>query len=174
MLVCAGVAAVLFMFTAVVPRYASMFAGRMNEVPALSRWVLTIGVFVNDNLLMTLAAVAGLVALVLLALRRPETRLQLFELALKVPVIGPWLTEQEIARWSGMMAKLLANKVALMRALELARGSLRSAELARQMSQVERVVRGGQALSRAIGDHTRFDPTSLNLVRVGEIGRAHV
>ncbi len=36
------------------------------------------------------------------------------------------------------------------------------------MSQVERVVRGGAALSRAIADHTRFDPTSLNLIRVGE------
>ena len=85
-----------------------------------------------------------------------------------MPAIGPWLTEQEIARWAGMMAKLLANKVALMRALELSRGALRSQHLARQMNQVERVVRGGAALSRAVADNTRFDATSLNLIRVGE------
>ena len=167
-LVCAGIGAVLFIFTAVVPRFAAMFAGKMNELPALSRWVLGIGVFVNDNLLLTLLVLAGVVGMVVLSLRRPETRRQLFELALWVPVIGPWLAEQEIARWAGMMAKLLANKVALMRALELARGALRSTLLAQQMSQVERVVRGGAALSRAIADHTRFDATSLNLIRVGE------
>ena len=167
-LVCAGIGAVLFIFTAVVPRFAAMFAGKMGELPALSRWVLGIGVFVNDNLLLTLLVLAGVVGMVVLSLRRPETRRQLFEFALRVPVIGPWLAEQEIARWAGMMAKLLANKVALMRALELARGALRSTLLAQQMSQVERVVRGGAALSRAIADHTRFDATSLNLIRVGE------
>ena len=167
-LVLAGISAVLFIFTAVVPRFASMFAGKMNELPALSRWVMGVGVFVNDNLLLTLSGAASAIALAILALRRPETRRRLFEVALKVPAIGPWLTEQEIARWSGMMAKLLANKVALMRALELSRGALRSATLAQQMAQVERVVRGGASLSRAIADNTRFDATSLNLVRVGE------
>lgn len=167
-LVLAGISAVLFIFVAVVPRFAAMFAGRLNEIPALSRWVLSIGVFVNDNLVLSLSGFAGAIALAVLGFRRPETRRQLFELGLRIPVIGPWLAEQEIARWSGMMAKLLANKVALMRALELARGALRSAQLGQQMSQVERVVRGGQALSRAIGDHTRFDATSLNLIRVGE------
>ena len=167
-LVLAGVGAVLFIFIAVVPRFASMFQGRMHEVPALSRWVLGLGVFVNDNLLVTLGAVAGVVALALAALRQPETRRRLFEAALKIPAIGPWLAEREVARWAGMMATLMANKVALMRALELARGALKSAELQHRMGQVERMVRGGQSLSRAIADHTRFDPTSLNLIRVGE------
>ena len=167
-LVLAGVSAVLFIFTAVVPRFAAMFAGKMDALPALSRWVMTIGVFVNDNLLLTLAAAAGIIALAVLGLRRPEIRASLFEGALRAPALGPWLTEQEIARWAGMMAKLLSNKVALMRALELSRGALRSQHLARQMTQVERVVRGGASLSRAIADNTRFDATSLNLIRVGE------
>lgn len=167
-LMVAGISAVFFIFTAVVPRFATMFAGKMSELPALSRWVLGIGVFVNDNLLLTLFGLAGLAGMAVLALRRPETRQQLFDHVLRLPVIGPWLTEQEIARWAGMMAKLLANKVALMRALELARGALRSTRLAQQMAQVERVVRSGGALSRALADNTRFDATSLNLIRVGE------
>ena len=167
-LVLAGVGAVLFIFTAVVPRFAAMFAGKMDALPTLSRWVMSVGIFVNDNLLITLASFAGALALAVVTLRRPEVRARLFEGALRVPAIGPWLTEQEIARWAGMMAKLLANKVALMRALELSRGALRSQHLARQMNQVERVVRGGAALSRAIADNTRFDATSLNLIRVGE------
>jgi len=166
--VLAGVGAVLFIFTAVVPRFAAMFAGKMDALPALSRWVMSVGIFVNDNLLLTLSAFAGALALAVVTLRRPEVRASLFEGALRMPALGPWLTEQEIARWAGMMAKLLANKVALMRALELSRGALRSQHLARQMNQVERVVRGGAALSRAIADNTRFDATSLNLIRVGE------
>jgi general secretion pathway protein F len=167
-LICAGVGAVLFIFTAVVPRFSAMFAGRMNELPALSRWVMGLGVLVNDNLAASLLAAAGVIALLFLMLRRPETHRHLFELSLRLPAIGSWLAEQEIARWAGMMAKLLANRVALMRALELARGALKSATLAQQMGQVERMVRGGSALSRALADNTRFDATSLNLIRVGE------
>src|SRR5436190_1933633 len=72
-LICAGVGAVLFIFTAVVPRFSAMFAGRMNELPALSRWVLGLGVMVNDNLAASLLATAGALALLVLALRRPET-----------------------------------------------------------------------------------------------------
>jgi len=167
-LVCAGISAVLFVFTAVVPRFVSMFSGRMSELPTLSRWVLGLGVFVNENLFMSLFIAGGFIGMIVFALRRPEARRQLFELGLRLPVIGPWLGEQEIARWAGMMAKLLANRVALMRALELARGALRSAPLVRQMGHVERVVWGGQALSRALADHTSFDAASLNLIRVGE------
>jgi general secretion pathway protein F len=167
-LVVAGVGAVFFIFTAVVPRFSAMFAGRMDELPALSRWVMEIGAAVNDNLTLTLAGMAVAVVATVTALRRPEIQRRVFEGALRLPVIGPWLAEQEIARWSSMMAKLLANKVPLMRALELARGALRSALLSRQMGQVERTVRAGAALSRAIADHTRFDATSLNLVRIGE------
>lgn len=167
-LVVSGIGAVLFIFTAVVPRFSAMFAGRMDELPALSRWVLGLGNLVNDNLSVSLLGTASLGALTVVALRRPEIRRRLFELALRLPVIGPWLSEQETARWAGMMAKLLANKVALMRALDLARGALKSPTLAQQMAQVERMVRGGAALSRALGDHTRFDATSLNLIKVGE------
>jgi general secretion pathway protein F len=36
------------------------------------------------------------------------------------------------------------------------------------MNQVERFVRGGGALSTGLADYTRFDATSVNLVRVGE------
>ena len=78
-LVLAGVGAVLFIFTAVVPRFAAMFAGKMDALPALSRWVMSVGIFVNDNLLITLASFAGALALAVVTLRRPEVRASLFE-----------------------------------------------------------------------------------------------
>jgi general secretion pathway protein F len=167
-LVVSGLAAVLFIFTAVVPRFSVMFSGRFGELPALSRVVLGMGNAVNDNLVVVVCLLAGAAGLVVLAARQPFVRLAALELGLKLPVLGPWLAQSEIARWSTMAAKLLGNRIPLMRVLELARGGLRSVTLADQMLQVERMVRTGVSLSKALADHTDLESTSVNLVRIGE------
>jgi general secretion pathway protein F len=167
-LVVSGLAAVLFIFTAVVPRFSVMFSGRFGELPALSRVVLGMGNAVHDNLVVVVCLLAGAAGLVVLAARQPFVRLAALELGLKLPVLGPWLAQSEIARWSTMAAKLLGNRIPLMRVLELARGGLRSVTLADQMLQVERMVRTGVSLSKALADHTDLESTSVNLVRIGE------
>jgi general secretion pathway protein F len=167
-LVAAGIAAVLFIFVAVVPRFAVMFAGRFHELPWLSRAVLGIGLWVNDNLPLALLAACLSVASVVATWRVRSVRQWALDTSIKIPIVGPWLVESEMARWAGMMAKLLGNRVSLMRALQMARSSLAVTGFVDQMNQVERFVRGGGALSTGLADYTRFDATSVNLVRVGE------
>ena len=49
-LCCAGVAAVGFIFTQVVPRFGAMIGEDRENIPAMSRWVLETGEFANANL----------------------------------------------------------------------------------------------------------------------------
>jgi general secretion pathway protein F len=145
-----------------------MFAGRFHELPWLSRAVLGIGLWVNDNLPLALLAACLSVASVVATWRVRSVRQWALDTSIKIPIVGPWLVESEMARWAGMMAKLLGNRVSLMRALQMARSSLAVTGFVDQMNQVERFVRGGGALSTGLADYTRFDATSVNLVRVGE------
>jgi general secretion pathway protein F len=167
-LVFAGICAVLFIFTAVIPRFSTMFTGRFSELPWLSQVVFTLGLWVDDHLLATVAAVAALVAVLVMLLRRESVRRRALDVCSGLPIIGAWLTASEMARWGGTMSKLLMNRIPLMRALEMSRGSLKLSSLIEQLSQVERVVRSGSTLSAALTDYTKFDSTSVNLIRVGE------
>jgi general secretion pathway protein F len=164
----AGVAAVAFILTVVVPRFSTMFGSRFNELPFLSQIVMTAGLFANDNwpwLLATMAVAGlGLVAL----FRHPAVRMGFFEFSLRIPVIGPWLLAVETARWANVLATLLANRVPLMTALELSALSLSARSMVERLEQVRRVVRGGAPLSKALADYAQFDPAAVGLIKVGE------
>ncbi len=167
-LVAAGVAAVIFILTVVVPRFSTMFGARFNELPLLSQIVMSAGLFAKDNWQWLLIAAAVVAVGGAILLRRPEVRMAIAEAGLRIPVIGPWLLNIETARWANVLATLLANRVALMDALDLAGKSVGVRSLAERLDQVKRVVRGGAALSRALTDYTPFDAAAIGLVRVGE------
>ncbi|MBI1778297.1 MAG: type II secretion system F family protein [Proteobacteria bacterium] len=167
-LVGAGVAAVIFILTVVVPRFSAMVGARFNELPYISQVVMTAGQFIHDNWLWLLIAAASGAAGIALALRQPATRMALLELAIRIPIIGPWLLSVETARWANVLATLLANRVPLLTALDLAAMSVDARSLAERLDQVKRVVRGGTALSRALTDYTPFDAAAIGLVKVGE------
>lgn len=167
-LVAAGVAAVLFMFVFVVPRFAAMFRGKYDELPLLSYVVIAGGMWVRDNLLLG-GMVAGALAVgAVYVIQQPELRGRIRAWFARMPVIGTWLIEVETARWAAVLARLLENRVPLMSCLDLARRSLRGVELQTRMSQVERAVRSGRPLAAALDDNHILPPTALSLIRVGE------
>jgi general secretion pathway protein F len=67
-----------------------------------------------------------------------------------------------------MLATLLQNRIPLVQSLALARNSLQVESLKGRLVQVERAVRGGNALAAALEDYGTFDEILVNLVRVGE------
>ena len=167
-LVFMGLASVTFIFIFVVPRFATMLKGRMHLLPAFSRDIFLLGLFVRDNIMLILI-VAILVVIGFVALwRRGGLPNRLRELALRVPVLGLFLIEAEAGRWSAMLATLLRNRIPLVQSLSLARDSLHLESLRNRLGQVERAVRSGSALAAALEDYRVFDETLVNLIRVGE------
>jgi general secretion pathway protein F len=167
-LMAGGLTVVLFLFTFVVPRFAVMFKNHENTIPTLSKIVMGMGTNFNQHM----PVVFGGLALGGFALYRtfqiPAARRGFYEAMLRLPVIGSWLRESETGRWAGMFATLLANKVQLIQAMVLARSVVQSRRLQASLSQVERAVRGGSTMAKALEDYTDLQPTIVNLVSVGE------
>jgi|SRR5580658_652428 general secretion pathway protein F len=163
-----GVGAVLFIFTFVVPRFAAMFKSRESNLPWLSRIVMATGTFFNAHMVVVfiILGLAGIGVYRIFQVR--AARNAAYEVALRLPLIGPWLKESEAGRWAGMFATLLANKVPLVQGMNLARAVVQSRRLQASLSQVERSVRSGSTLAKALEDYTDLQPTIINLVGVGE------
>lgn len=94
--------------------------------------------------------------------------MQLQELGIRLPLLGKFFLEAEAGRWTSMLATLLQNRIPLVQSLALARNSLNVESLKGRLIQVERAVRGGDALAKALEDYGIFDEILVNLVRVGE------
>ena len=163
-----GLAAVLFIFIFVVPRFSEMFKEHRDQLPIVSRYVMSTGLFVRDNVFFLGLALIAMVLIIINLARRPAVREWFQAFLMRLPVVGPWLLESETARWTNMLSTLLVNKIPLLKALELARISLNAPELRIRLTQVERAVRGGTALSNALEEYCEFQTAILNLIRAGE------
>ena len=166
-LVFAGLGAVAIMFLFVVPKFASLLE-KADELPFLAWAVLGIGTWTRAHFFWLCAGVALVAVGATALLRKPGVRSGLLDRLARVPVVGPWLVESDTARWAKVLGALLANRVPLMRGLELAQSGLQLPSRRARMGEVTRAVRGGSALADALEDHEALTATGYNLVRVGE------
>ena len=166
-LVCAGLGAVVMMFTFVVPKFATLLK-RADDLPWLASAVLNTGMFLRHWYPAVLLLVGALVAWAVLALRNPATRARWFEAMERVPVLGAWRVESETATWARVLSTLLSNRVPLMDALSLAQASLIAPGRRARLDEVSRNVRNGIPLADALEEQQTLTATGYNLVRVGE------
>lgn len=168
-LVVAGIAAVLVIFLAVVPRFANLVKGsRGADIPEISLLVIKIGVFMQANWLwLLLAALAG-AGLFYLSIRDTAGRTRWLTRLSTMPLIGDWLREAEIGRWATTLGALLGNRVPILAALELSAGGLRFPKMRERVNFVIRDVRGGATLAESAAKYALVGPTGVNLIRVGE------
>lgn len=167
-LVLAGTLAILIIFVGVVPRFASLLKNPRAEVPALSRWVIESGLFLQQNWLIFGLLASGLIAAVVMALSTPGVRDRVHALAARSPGIGPWIVESETGRWATLLGTLLSNRVPIIKALHLSRSVLRLQLLKQVLGRASLDLERGKALSDVLSKESWFPPTRLNLIRVGE------
>jgi len=167
-LVGAGSAAVLFILVVVVPRFATLLKGSRAEVPALSRWVIEAGVFTQQHLLALALVAGGLIAVAALLLSQPGPRLALWNAMARLPVIGDWLRQVDIGRWTLVLGSLLGNRVPIIDALQLSQAVLRVPALQADLAGAAPALSRGRSLADVLGEFGWFPRTRLNLVRVGE------
>ncbi len=166
-LVLAGIGAVVMMFTYVVPKFAVLLK-RAQDLPWLASAVLNTGMFAREHFWLLGGAVAAGVVAATWALRKPGTRARLLECLERVPVLGVWQIEAEVASWARVLSTLLGNRVPMLDALGLAAEGVNSPRRRARLEEATRAVRSGSTLADALEEQATLSPTGYNLVRVGE------
>jgi general secretion pathway protein F len=167
-LITAGTLAVLIILIGVVPRFAGLLRNTRADVPALSRWVIELGVFLQQHALWVGLGVAAVFAVLVMAFQAPAVRERAQRALAEMPLIGPWLQEAETGRWAQLLGTLLANRVPIVKALQLAAAVVDLGSLRRTLARVGGEIERGAALSDVLARDRMFPPTRLNLIRVGE------
>lgn len=167
-LLASGFGAVLIIFLWVVPRFGSLLKQHSESMPAMSRWVIGAGVWMQDHIALVGMGAVGLAISLRLVLATPKVRLWMMEQMAHLPFLGPWLIEAEVGRWASTMSVLLRGRVELTRALGLAWQAMRFGFLRARMQQVSKSVKAGLSLSEALRSHRALNPTGYDLVAVGE------
>lgn len=167
-LVTVGIAAILYIFIGVVPKFAPMLRNTKAEVPEVSRLLIDSGVYVKAHL-GSFLLVAGVLVLVAVALMAQASfRHWLLQKVSRWPGVGPWLHQMELGRWATVLGTLLDNRVAIVQAMQLAHGTLRLDAMRSGLERASRGLQQGESLAQSLSTQAWFPNTRLNLIRVGE------
>ncbi len=167
-LLAAGFAAVGFIFTQVVPRFATMIGDDRENVPAMSRWVLSAGEFASANVPVVLVAFAGLAAGAFAVATHAGIRRHGYVLAHRLPVVGDVLRSREISAWARLTAFGLNNGVPILSATALARDAAPAGPFRAGLDRLEGDLRAGITVDASLASHTPLEAMDISMLRAGQ------
>ena len=163
----ATVLALGLVLTQVIPQFEPIFAGEEERLPALTQAVLALSRTVNENGLLLLLGVAGILVSGVVLARSDQLGDVRAVLRRRLPGFG-LLDQYMTAQFTGILSTLTLNGVSVVSALPLAREALGSAYWRQELSRVERMIREGSTLSAALSRSEPVVPLAVRLIEVGE------
>jgi general secretion pathway protein F len=157
-----------FLLGFVVPRVTRIFADQKQTLPFLTRLLLGVSDTIASSWWLIALALAGGIAWLLAARRRPAWRLWADRKLLTLPLIGPILTRIAVARFARTLATLLGNGIPLLSALEVASGVAGNSALAAAIDDARSAIREGQSIAAPLRQSGLVPPLVTHMIAVGE------
>ncbi len=166
-LVVSGIAAVLLIFTLVVPKFLPMME-KVPDLPFLSQAVFKVGTFFNEHPLIVLTCLITAVFLSFLTIRSRSLKERVYDICIRWPVLGHWLLETDIARWCSTLGALLDSRVDIIEAIQLSNQGVFSSSRRARFERVVNHVKDGSGLADSLEKELVLTSVGYNLIRSGE------
>jgi general secretion pathway protein F len=163
-----GGAAVVFLMTFVIPRFADIFRDLGGAIPAPTRLLLAVSAWLERFWwVLGLGGLAGVLG-GRVVLSSPRGRLAVDRFVLRLPMVREVVVEYEVARLARTLGTLLHSGVPLVGALALVKETSSNRYLADAVGGLGAGVKRGAGLARPMADAGVFPPLAIHMVRVGE------
>jgi general secretion pathway protein F len=163
-----GAAAIVFLMTFVIPRFSSIFADLGQAIPLPTQILLWVSAAVQEYWWVGIAAVLGAILAWRMWTSSPDGRLQWDQTLLSLPIVGPLTLSVETARFTRTLGTMLKSGVPVLGAMAVVGDMMTNQAVARWVERVSETVKRGSTIAAALGEHARFPPLAVHMVRVGE------
>jgi len=158
---------VAIMLGYVVPEFESLFEEMGDGLPMLTAIIISLGDLVAGWWWLMAIVIGGIVTLVRRWLATPGGRTWLDVRALTAPLAGPLIRKFEVSRFARTMGTLLGNGVAILKAADIASGTVGNTVLRQHLDDLAPAIKRGERLSKAMQPEM-FSPLAVQMVLVGE------
>lgn len=171
-LVVAVILVLTYLVTFAMPQFAKLYQELDVQLPAITRFMLTIAVPLRDYFLVLIAAVAC-VAVGMVAWSRTERgALAIDRLKPKMPVLGDIWIKAQIAQFVRTLSTLLLGGTPLVSALQTASSAIGSRLVAFSVGKAADRVREGESLHVSLAETRLVPDLALEMIEVGEASGA--
>lgn len=165
---CIGLASILFLLVYVVPRLMVLFVETGQLLPLPTRILLAISGALTQGWWLWLLGIAGGAWMLRTFRRSPSGQAMLDRLVLRLPLAGVLSRKLQTARFTRNLGVMVGQGVSMMQALEVANSTMSNVALRQAIDGVSEAVRGGENLANALTATGEFSPFVTNMVAVGE------
>lgn len=157
-----------FMFTVVIPQFATLYDQMGNKLPAITTDLLAFGKWMQHSLLY--------IVLVVLALALAAWRFSLTDrgrdvvdaIRIKAPVLGKIWLKYQVALFARTLSTLLTGGLPLVPSLETAARSISSRRVSKAVMTSITTVREGKSLADSLTRTGVFPSLAAEMIQVGE------
>jgi general secretion pathway protein F len=168
LLVCLAIVSLAVILGALVPSISSVFAGSGKPLPEFIRVAMAVQSHGWEILTIAFVLIVGGAAGSRLLLQRPRVRTAIDRIALRLPVIGTFILQQETARFALTLGTLLKSGVPLLQAASSGHKVIRNTTVESQIERAMDAVSEGSPLHRALVHETKLPPLALRMIATGE------
>lgn len=153
----------------VIPAFEDLFQGFGADLPAFTRMVIDLSVFVRqEGWILAGMAIAAVMAFLYFKKRSRAMRHFLDRVALKAPVIGPILQKAAIARYARTLSTMFSAGVPLVEALDSVAGATGNIVYEMGVMRMKDEVATGQRLQQSMENTDLFPNMVIQMIAVGE------
>ena len=168
MLLVMSIAIVSGLMAFVVPDIVEAFSGQGQELPALTRGLISASDFIVNYGLLLLVAVVVAYAGFQYALQNERFQLIWHKRQLSLPLVGRFIRGSNTARYASTLSILTTSGVPLVEAMKIAAEVVENRYLQQSVNVATRQVREGGSLHRSLDECGYFPPMMIHMIASGE------
>jgi len=162
------VVVVVFLLKKVVPTFEKMFSDAGQDLPGITKALVSMSNFVENYLGLMIAVIAIIGALFWVFLRTENGRLGFDKFKTKIPMVGKLYGKILASRFTRTLSTLFASGVSLTDSMDITSRSMINKYVEEQLENATAKIKQGIPLSEAIHTSAVFPVMVAQMIRVGE------
>lgn len=163
-----AVIVVFFIISFIMPTFVSMFQSSGVELPAPTRILLGIGLFLKKQVIWLIVGVFVLVYMLKKWGKTDAGGLLFDGILLHLPVVGATVSRIIVARFARTMGTLVRSGIPVLQALEVVEDVVGNAVVSRAIRNATASITEGQSISVPLVETGVFEPMVTQMIAVGE------
>ncbi|RSK28023.1 type II secretion system F family protein [Bacillus sp. HMF5848] len=163
-----AIGVIIFLLTAVVPTFVSMFEGFNAELPAITKFVLASSEFMQSFWYVVILLFVGIYVGFLVLKSNKKTKYYLDYAALKVPIFGKMIQKAVLARMTRTLSSLFSSSVPILQALSIVESVVENEVIVRVLRESRDSLERGRSITAPMKKHWAFPPLVTQMIAIGE------
>lgn len=154
--------------TQVVPTFVDMFDSIGSELPMITKMLISLSDFLNDNWMILFGVLAAVIAILAYYLRTPSGQFRKDLILLNIPLVNSLIQKSGISKFARTMSIMLRTGIPMINAIELSAKVVNNIVITKSLAEVKAKVEAGSTLSAPIEEMKLFPKLVTSMIKIGE------